>query len=405
VRNGLLIAQLAVTLVLVCGAGLFVRSFLRLIDVPVGFDPRGRVSLRLTLSGARYPDDPAYRAFADRLLTRAQGLPGMAAVAIDTSSALDSGPLVRLIAAGGPRPAAGSEPSAIMRSISADYFRALGMPLLAGRAFTPADDAGPRVAIVSDYLAGVLFPGQPAVGKRLELLPGARTPWTRRPGVYEIVGVAHNAKEVSINEVEMGAIYVPFALAPSPRIELIAASTLPTDSTIDALRRALAEEDSWLPASRVQTLSDRVDFALRSDRFNALLISVFAAAAILLAAVGVYGAMSCAIRERTREFGVRLALGLSPGALVRSTLRESVRFGVVGSLAGLAVVLVLARVLGNALYLVRGQHNGLLYGVSTTDPLALGIAVAGLILVAAVAGLAPAREAARVDPLITLRSE
>jgi putative ABC transport system permease protein len=378
----------------------------QLVDVPIGFDPHGRVSLRVSLSGARYNGDAAYRMFAEQLLERAWAVPGVEAAAIDTSSPLDSGPLVRLVATDAPKPPQGSEPRAVMRSVTPDYFRALGMPVLAGRTFTAADGGGAaRPVIINQYLAGVLYPGQSAVGRRLELVPGARTPWTRRPGVYDIVGVVPNIKDVGFNEVEFGNVYLPFAVAPSSRIELIAASALPSGPVIDALRRALAEIDPSLPVTRGQTLSARVDTALQADRFNLLIIAAFAAAGIVLAGVGIYGAMACAIQERSREFGIRLALGMSPARLVRLTLWESARFGLLGSVIGLAAVLVIARLIGNALYLVRGEHQGLLYGVTTTDPLALGSAVAGLIAVATLSGLGPARDAARVDPLVTLRTE
>jgi putative ABC transport system permease protein len=405
-RSGLLVAQLTLTLVLTTGAGLFVRSFAGLLDVPLGFDPADRLTVRVALSGERYAGDPPVRAFAEQLIERARAIPGVQDVAVDSTSPLDSGPIVRVAAADRARPAAGSEPTALMRAVSADFFRTLAMTPKAGRGFTATDIHGaPRVAIINEYLAGRLFPGESAVGKQMELVPGARVPWTRRPGLVEIVGVIANAKDVSIHEVEFGNVYVPFAQAPAPGIELIARSAMPTAQLTDALRRAVADVDPALPVVRVQTMTDRVALALSGERFNVVLIGAFACVALVLAAVGIYGAMACAVQERTREFGVRLALGQQPRALLRATVWESMRFGMTGAAIGLAMVLLIARVLGNALYLVRGEHTGLLYGVTTTDPATIASAIVGLIVVATLSGLFPARDATRIDPLIALKQD
>ena len=406
VRHALLVGQLTLTLVLMTGAGLFLRSFQQLASAPLGFDPRDRVSVRLTLSGPNYREDAAIRDFAARLLERARAIPGVRHATIDTSSPLDSGPTIRLVAAGRPRPAAGAEPTALVRSVTPDYFRTLGMTLAAGRPFLDTETAGAtRVAIINEYLAGRLFPGESAVGKHVELVPGARTPWTRRPGIVQIVGVAPAVKNVGINEVEFGNIYLPFDQMPAAGIEVVVASALPASQVIDGLRRAVADVDPVLPVTRAQTLAARVEGALQGDRFNLLLIGSFAIIAIVLATVGIYGAMACAVRERTREFGIRLALGQPPASLLRQTVWESARFGLTGSAAGLAVVLIAARMIGDGLYLIRGRHEGVLYGVTTTDPLSLAAAVVTLIVIATISGVVPARESTRVDPLVALRQE
>jgi predicted permease len=406
VRNALLVVQLTLTLILITGAGLFLRSFLQLVDAPLGFEPHNRVSVRVTLSGPGYSGDAPVRDFASRLLERTRAVPGVEHATIDSASPLDSGPSIRLVAADRTRPAPGAESTALVRAVTPDYFRTLGMSLVAGRSFLDTETAGaPRVAIVNEYLAGRLFPGEEAVGKRLDLVPGARTPWTRRPGIVEIVGVAPNVKNVGINEVEFGNIYLPFDQMPTVGIEVVVLSALPAAQVIDGLRRAVADVDPALPVTRSQTLNARVDAALRGDRFNLLLIGSFAIIGIALAAVGIYGAMVCAVRERTKEFGVRLALGQPPASLVRQTLWESTRFGLASSAVGLMVVLILARIIGNGLYLVRGEHEGVLYGVRTTDPASIVCAIAALIMIAALAGIVPAREATRVDPLVALRHE
>jgi putative ABC transport system permease protein len=405
-RTALLVAQLTLTLVLVTAAGLFVQSFMRLLTVPLGFDPADRLSVRLTLTGARYAGDAPVRVFAQQLLERVRAIPGIDTVPIDTTSPLDSGPMVRLAAADQDRPTPGSEERAIIRSVSPAYFRTLGMRFTVGRAFSEADGAAaPRVAILNEVLASRLFPGENAVGRRVDLVPGARTPWTRRPGIVTIVGVVANIKDIGFNEAEFGNLYLPFEQAPAPGIEVLAKTSQPAGPIIDAIRRAVADLDPVLPLLRIQPLDARVDAALRGDRFNLILIATFAVLGIVLAAVGIYGAMACAVRERTREFGVRLALGQPPRAIVRATLWQSARLGVTGAVMGLVLVFVIARMLGDALYLVRGSHNGILYGVTTTDPLAVAVAAIALVVIATLAGIFPAREATRVDPLIALRQE
>ena len=405
-RNGLLVAQLTLTLVLVTAAGLFVQSFRRLVDAPLGFDPADRLSVRMTLSGTRYAGDGPIRIFAGQLLDRVRGIPGVESAAIDSTSPLDSGPIVRLARADAPAPQPGTEQSAILRAVSPAYFHTLGMRLSAGRVFTDEDrDGAPRVAIVNEYLASRLFPGQNAVGQRLDLVPGARAPWTRRPGIVHVIGVVANIKDVGVNEVEFGNLYLPFAQAPAPTIEVLVKAGLPAGQIAAAIRRAVAQVDPVLPPTRIQTLEARVGAALKGDRFNLILIASFAGVGIVLALVGIYGAMACAVRERTHEFGVRLALGQPPRALIRSTLWQSARLGLAGSGLGLGLVFIIARVLGSALYLVRGEHNGILYGVTTTDPAALAAGAIALVAIATLAGVFPAREAIRVDPLIALRQE
>jgi len=405
VRNALLTGQLTMTLVLMVAAGLFVTSFVRLTSVPLGFAADALSAAHISLTGTRYAEDATRREFAARLLERARAVPGVSDAALGSSLPLGSGPVLKLVPSDGPRPAPEREPNAIVRSVDAGYFRTLGMRLVSGRPFTAADRAGaPRVAVVNEYLASLLFPGESAVGRRIEQ-SRARTPWTNRPGQVLIVGVAANSKDVGINEVEFGNLYLPFDQAPAPGVDLVVRTSIPAAAVADVLRRIAADVDPDLPASQLTTMAQRVDEALQGDRLNTLLIGSFAAIAILLASVGIYGAMACAVQERTREFGVRLALGQQPHAMVRATLWESARFGVVGGVLGLSIALVIGRLLGNALYLVRGEHNGLLYGVTTTDPIVLGGAALALILIATLAGVIPARQVSRVDPLIALRAE
>jgi putative ABC transport system permease protein len=406
VRHLLLAAQVALTVVLVAAAGIFLRSFTGLTRVPLGFEPRASVALRVSLTGPRYASETQMRGYAASLLERARATPGVQDAAIGTSSPLGSGPLIYFVLPDRPRPAAGDELRGILRSVSPDYFRALTIPLLSGRGFTAADaDGAPRVTIVNEVVARRLFPGEDPIGRAVELISGARTPWTRHPGRLTIVGVAKQVKEVGLNEVEINSLYVPFAQMSAPVFDLIARSGAAAGTVAAPLRAAAAAIDPRVPISSVSTFEGRVDNALREDRFNLLLVAGFAVAALLLASLGIFGAIAYAVQERRREFGIRLALGARGRAIVFAAVSRAMRAAGVGGICGLAATLLLARIIGNGLYLVSGDHEGLLYGVTTTDPLALGGALITLLAVATLAAIVPARQATRVDPLVALRSE
>ena len=408
VRTMLMVGQVTVTLILLIAAGLFTSSFVRLTRVPLGFDPADRLSLRVELPPARYGDDAAMRAFADRLIDRVRAAPGVREAAFGSGSPLDDrgGIAVQVVVPERPRPKPGDEPTAVIRNASPGYFRTLSIPLLAGREFTDGDVTGaPRVAVVNELLVRRLFPGENPIGRQLEVVPRRRTGWTARPGLVTIVGVAGNVKNFGLNEVEFNNLYLPFAQAPSSTVEVIVRTAAAPARAVDAMRRAAAGVDPALPVRSLSALTDRAEAALKGDRFNLALVGFLAAVAVLLAGVGIYGSIACSIQERLREFGVRLALGATPGAIFSAAIREAARVGVAGTLLGVGVALAIARAIGNALYLVPQQHGGLLYGVKTTDPVALGAACAGVILVATLSGLGPARHATRVDPMITLRED
>jgi predicted permease len=405
-RSLLLTAQITLTVVLLAGAAIFLKSYAALVRVPLGFDPGRVAALRVSLSGPRYENDESLRRYADRLVDEARTVSGTREVTVASTSPLGSGPIAYLARSDRPRPAGGEETRAIIRAVGPDYFRTLRIPLVHGREFSADDAAGAaRVAIVNATLAARLFPGENPVGQSIELLPSTRAPWTRRPGILQIVGVAANVKEVGINEVDFGGVYAPYAQLPSPSLELIVRTGVPTAAVADALRSHAARVDPAVPVTSVTWFEQRVAGALQGDRFNVLLVSTFAAVAILLAAIGIYGTAAYHVQARTRELAVRLALGARPAALASAALFRVGRLAGGGALLGLAATLAIARLLGNALYLVPGEHNGLLYGVTTTDPAMLTFAVAGILIIAVVAAALPARQVSRVDPAQALRAE
>jgi predicted permease len=403
-RTALLAAQLALTVVLLFGAGLFLKSFVALTHLPLGFDPVNAVAIRSTLSGPRYATDDQIRRYASDLIDRAAATPGVREAAVASSSPLGSGPLIRFTRADRPLPV-NEAPNAIIRAVSPSYFRTMATRLVRGRDFLATDVAGaPRVAIVNEHLANQVFPGEDPVGKTIDVLP-ARAPWINHPGPVLIVGVAARIKEVGINEVDFPDVYVPFAQMPAPAFELVARTNVPASTIITTLRQRAASLDPSIPVTSSTTFEVRLADALQGDRFNLILTSAFAAVAVLLASIGVFGAVAYAVQARTREFGVRLAFGARPAQLVRSALWRAGRIAVAGGAVGLGITLVLARLIGDALYLVPRVHNGLLFGVTTTDPTMLASAFGGVVLMALLAGAVPARRVSGVDPVRALRAE
>jgi putative ABC transport system permease protein len=408
-RNLLLTAQIALTVVLLSGAGIFLKSFTALTRVPMGFDPENAIAIRAVPSGPRYEDVAAVRVYAEEMLAAVRAIPGVRDAAVGTSSPLGSGPVVNFVVAGTPLPGAGQAPRAILRSVGPGYFRTLGIRLVRGREFRGDDVAGsPRVAVVNEAAARELFGYENPIGRVIEVPPGGRGPEANRPGVpgaHVIVGVSSNVKDTGLNEIEFGNLYLPFAQAPSTFIEVVARAGVPAVGMVEPLRKAAASVDPSVPVTRVATLDARVNGVLQEDRFNLLLISGFAVVALLLAGVGVYGSVAYHVQARTRELGVRLALGARPGRLVGAALWSAARVGTIGGVCGLAAALGLAKIIGNALYLVPLEHSGLLYGVTTTDPQALAGAFVGMLILVVAAGAIPARRVARVDPVVALRNE
>lgn len=405
-RGVLLTTQIALTVVLLAGAGLFVKSFAALTRAPLGFDPSNAIAASVTLSGARYNNDAAIRSFAGRMVEAARAVTGVKHVAIGTSSPLGSGPIVRFVAVEKPRPRAGKEPDAILRAVGPDYFRTLDIRIVRGRPFAATDvDGAPRVAIVNESVSRELFGDDSAIGRVIELLPGGRAPWTDRPGPLVIVGVAATIKDVGLNEIDFGNLYVPFAQMPAPRVELVARAGVPAAALADPLRRAVAQIDPAMPVTSVTGFDRRVANDLQRDRFNLLLISTFAAIALLLSSIGVYGTVAYNVEARTRELGVRLALGAQHSRLIGAASWQTGRMAILGATLGVGAAVAIARAMGDALYLVPGSHNGVLYHVSTTDPVMLALAFAGTLVVAILAAAIPARRVTRIDPVQALSRE
>ncbi len=403
-RQGLVVAEIVIAFVLVFGAGLFLNSYTQLRTVPLGFDPADRLAMGIALTGQRYTSPESARQFADRLVERVRAVPGVRLAAVGSSLPLGSGLSMNYFRTDVPKPAPGEEPGGPGRAIDLDYFNALGMRVVAGRSFTAADGPGaPHVAIINQTLAGKLFRGGDPVGQEIIVRPRSST-WVREERAL-VVGVVQNSKDVGIHEIDMSTVYLPLAQHPPTALQLVVHTSVPVASVADQVRKAVLEVDPSLPVLNMNTMAERVSNATRSNRFHLALLGAFAGIATALAAIGLYGSLAYATRRRIPELALRHALGASTRGLFLLVIRQAASLGVVGVALGIGTTLVLARLIGDGLYLVYRQHEGLIYGVTTTDPrtlIAASVAVAAITLLA---GALPARRAVAIDPAIVLRND
>ena len=389
-RAGLVVAQMSLAVMLLFGAGLLVRSISRLTRVDPGFDPNGVLSVGVGMPSARY-DTPAKQArFVTDLETRLRGIPGVrgvGAVNLAPLSGMDAA--TSFVALDRPRPDAGKEPVAAIRIAAPGFFETMHIPLVSGRLFTDADrDSAPPVVVVSQALARSLWPGEEAVGRRLKIS------WAHPEEEPTIVGVVGDVHATGLDDESRQTIYYPLAQQGSGYITMMVRADADPAALAPAVRGAIHEMDKTIPAEDMATMTTWITRSIVDRRDPMILLSVFAVLAVTIAAVGVYAVLSFGVAQRTREIGVRIALGALPGEVVRMILRDGVRLAAIGIAIGLACGLVASRVLGK-----------LLFQVSPGDPVALVGVTLLLVAVALLATWLPARRAARVDPMVALRTE
>lgn len=386
-NNTFAATQLALSLVLLIGAALLLQSFRNLVAVNPGFQPEKMLMGQLFLPSSRYPGNPQVLSFYDQLLERVGALPGVRAAGISQVSPFSGR------GQGGPYTVEGQElregdPAQLaqLRRTTLDYFAAMGMPILKGRAFAPSDDdKAPPVVIIDEALARAHWPQADPIGRRLRI-GGDR--------VLTIVGVVPSVKYRSLNEEIRPHIYRPMPQWVSRGATLVVRAANDSAGLILAVRREVARLDPDLPFFKVGTVEEAMAQTLSAKRFVNLLLAGFAALALLLALLGVYGVMSLNVGGRTNEFGVRLALGARRGDLLWLVAAQGMRLALAGAAAGLAGAFALTRLL-----------ETLLFGVKTTDPLIFAGAAVALSLTVLAACYIPARRAAKVDPVTALRSQ
>jgi putative ABC transport system permease protein len=394
-RDVLVAAELALSLVLLTGAGLMARSLSRLQRVDAGVDVERLETATVTLPGARYKTDEATWSFYESLIGRLEATPGVRAAAASSASPLGGGGFYlgrSFLAEGRPAPPAGPEVDAMWNVVTPGYFETTGTVIKKGRDFTARDEAGSTpVAIVNEAFARAMFPGEDALGRRAKS-------WRDENVLREIVGVVKDVRYFGAGDEIRPLFYVPHrqvawgGMVVTVRAVGPAAGGAP--SLTASLRAALATLDRDLAIGDVRTMSQSMTASMAQPRFNALLLSTFAALALLLAAVGLYGIMSYSVVQRTREIGVRIALGARAGDVHRLMLRRTLRLLAFGLLAGTLGALAVARLMA-----------GLLFEVAPWDRTAFTAGALVLASVAIVAAYLPARRAARVDPMTALRHE
>jgi putative ABC transport system permease protein len=391
-RALLVLAEVALACMLLVGATLLLTSFARLQRVDPGFAPGGILTARVALPRARYADPARQAAFADALLERVRGLPGVVSGALASNAPLGDGPPYwSLSVAGVEQPPPEVVQDAVVFQTTPEYFHTFAVPLLQGRLYQASDRGdAPPVAVVSDALARRFWPGRSPLGARVTF----DDPNDSTAVWMTVVGVVGNVRQDGPTAAAYPQIYLPLAQA-SSRSLLIALRTSGDPMALTpAVKRAVAGIDANLALGRIVTMDERLAGTLARPRVNAVLLGGFAATALLLAALGIYGVIAYSVVQRTRELGIRMALGARGGDVLRLVLRQGLRPVGAGLALGLGGAAAASRVL-----------RGLLYGVGGTDLLTYAGVATFLAAVALVASYLPARRAAMADPVVALRNE
>jgi len=398
-RQTLVAAQIAISLVLLTGAGLLLRSLWNLQNSPLGMEKESVLTAEIALGAYRYPEAAQQIAFFDRLETRLRQLPGVTSLALsDTlppSGAMRSTIFARIEKAGYPQMAEGTGGMVGWRAITPGYFSALGISILRGRGFREGDlSPTDNPVILNEALARALFPNEDPLGKELRM--GFSEGVQQKPPWRKVVGIAANVKNNGITEQADPEYYVPWKNSPDiypGSANVIVRTPLNAQAVAQWIRTETASIDPTLPV-KIETMNQRVGKLTQRPRFQAVLLGLFAAMGVVLAAIGIYGVVGYLVTQRTQEIGVRVALGATPRAILRLVMENVARWTIAGTLLGLAGSWFGARLL-----------ESLLFEVKARDPWLLGCAFLLLIAVAMLAAWVPARRAMRVDPIEALRYE
>jgi putative ABC transport system permease protein len=386
-RNALVVAQVALSMVALIGAGLFVRSLLNAQQASPGFDTRQLAILTFNVGSQGYSQERGLE-FYRQVRERARAVPGVRQAALASNLPIAGGGFMRSVFVEGQEQTPGRRGVLVLTNIvTPEYFETLGIPVLRGRAFAATDNTGaPRAVVVNQTMARRFWPGQDAVGKRFHFFGFTE--------FFHVVGVARDAKYGTLFENPRPAAYLALEQMYSPAMTLQIRSTIDPAAALAAVRREVQQMDRNLPLTNVATARELVARTLWASRMGAGLLTAFGVLALLLAAVGLYGVMSYSVSQRTQEIGVRIALGARPGNVVRMVMRQGLALIGFGLVAGIALAVALTRLIAQ-----------MLFGLSATDPLTFAATSLVLALVAAAAAFVPARRATRVDPVIALRYE
>ncbi len=388
VRAGLVVAQVAVSMVLLVGAGLMLRSLLHLQAVDPGFDSQRVLTMTMDLNWSRYTSNELILGFHDRLHARLAGQPGVMSTASSMTFPLDGHRRINMafVIEGRPAAAEGAQPIGDLRSATPEYFQTLGIPLVTGRLFTSSDGpTSPNVAIVNQALARRYFGAESALGHRISADSGET--W------ITIVGVVGDVRQYGLESEPSDEVYLPFSQLPIREGSFL----VRTSADPAGMARRIGEEvlaiDPGQPLANVQTLEEVRGETLASPRLTTTLLLLFALVALCITAAGLGGVVAFSVSQRTQEIGVRMALGAGRGEVLGMVLRDGLRLVALGLAVGIVAAILLTRLM-----------TGLLFQVEATDPITFAAMALILVLIAAAACLAPARRASAVDPMIALRS-
>jgi predicted permease len=390
-RRLLVISELALSVVLLVGAGLLIRSFARLQDVSPGFNPRGVLTFDLAMTGRKYPDKPTILNTYRQLWERLEHSSGAIAAGGVTSLPLSEAFAWTPITIEGRTPLPGEKfINADERIVGGHYFEAMGIPLRSGRFFQEQDDTTkPTAVIIDEYMADQLWPGQDPLGKRIHIVElQSKDPW------QTIVGVAGRVKQDSLDSDPRIAFYLAQTQFPTRAMTVAFRGCTDSAALLSAARNELQKLDPDLPMYLVRTMDQRVDESLAQRRFSMLLLGVFAGVALVLATIGIYGVMAYLVNQGTRELGIRMALGATQHNILSLVVRQGMALTFSGVAIGLAAAFLLTRLM-----------HSLLYGVEATDPITFAGISLLLATIALLASYIPAQRAARIEPIISLRCD
>jgi predicted permease len=391
-RHSLVVAEFALALMLLTGAGLMLRSINRISDIDPGFRSDHLITASLRLPALKYPDGPARIAFFDRVVPALEALPGVVSVGTSTQVPFSPGTFTSVFNIEGYAPGPDDpNPWGEIRTVSAGFAETMGLPLVRGRFFEPSDylDTTP-VIVVDTEMVRRWWPDEDPIGKRITF----GDPLSDQSLYYAVVGVVGNMKNIGLDASPRLQLYFPYRQVGANQTTLFIRTTVDPSTVVSSVRSAVLEVDADQPLSNVQVMDELIVDSIGNRRILTLLLSLFAGLALILATVGIYGVMSYGVRERFREFGIRMTFGANRVTLLQMILGQGMVLALAGILLGFVGSLALTRVLRNQLY-----------EVGTFDPVTLTLVIALLLAVAAISIFVPANRAARTDPMTTLRME
>jgi putative ABC transport system permease protein len=393
-RSALVVSEVALSLVLLVGAGLMIRSFEKLNEIDPGFKPAQVLTLGVAFLRVKYPENEQVGQILSQILERAAATPGvLSAGAISDLPLTGSNISDSFTIEGRPPIAKEAEPSTEYHIVTPRYFESMGIPILSGRDVAPTDTRqSPNVVVINDVFARRHFAGENPLGNRLKLQGQERDPLL-------IVGVIGNVRNLALDEQPTPEVYVPYLQDPlfpdyQRAMTMVVRSKSDPGAIAEPLRTAITSVDKSLPVYALKPLTEHLRDSLARRRFNLILLTVFSCVALALAAVGIYGVISYGVTQRTHEMGIRMALGAKPRDVLRLVVRQAMLLALAGVGIGLIASLALTRLM-----------KGLLFSVSVTDPITFVVISLLMTLIALLACLIPARRATKVDPLVALRYE